>query len=62
VNRALEGRNHLPLIAALTDEKHRNDIVGGMRSDVCLRSNPLPLSDPELLAFLDHVVEGLSRT
>jgi alcohol dehydrogenase class IV len=62
VNRALEGRNHRPLIAALTDEKHRNDIVGGMRSDVCLRSNPLPLSDPELLAFLDHVVEGLSRT
>jgi alcohol dehydrogenase class IV len=61
VNRALEGRNHRPLIAALTDEKHRNDIVGGMRSDVCLRSNPLPLSDQELLAFLDHVVEGLSR-
>lgn len=62
VNRAIEGRDHGPLLAALTDEKYRVEIVNGMRSDVCLRSNPLPLSDVDLLAFIDHVVEGLSRT
>ncbi|NOT27596.1 MAG: iron-containing alcohol dehydrogenase [Acidobacteria bacterium] len=61
VNRAIEGRDHRPLLATLTDEKHRGEIVSGMRSDVCLRSNPLPLSDADLLAFIDHVVEGLSR-
>jgi hypothetical protein len=49
------------LLAVLTDETHRVDIVNGIRSDVCLRSNPLPLGDPELRAFVDHVVEGLSR-
>ena len=61
VNSAIVGRDHRQLLAVLTDETHRVDIVNGIRSDVCLRSNPLPLGDPELRAFVDHVVEGLSR-
>jgi alcohol dehydrogenase class IV len=60
VNRAIEGRDHRQLNDALVDEKHRTDIISGMKADVCLRSNPLPLSDPELLAFLNHVRETLS--
>ena len=62
LSRAIAGRDHRPLIAVLTDEQQRLDIISGMKADVCLRTNPIPLDDRALHGFLDRVIEVIRRT
>lgn len=49
------------LRAALDDPSEREAIATRMATDVCLRSNPRRLDRDGLMAFLDHVADGVAR-
>ena len=61
IARAIGGRDHRTLIAVISDPQHRGEIVSGMQTDVCMRTNPIPLDESRLHDFLDRVVEVMRR-
>lgn len=60
VAEALAGPEAAAIRLVLEDAGRRQDVVGRMSTDVCLRSNPIPLDGNAIDAFLTRVVQGLA--
>jgi len=54
---AVAGSGHADLLNVLRGSSSRAALCRRMSEDVCMRSNPKPLADNELNAFLDAVIE-----
>jgi alcohol dehydrogenase class IV len=61
VNLALDGTERMAIAHVLQDPSRRHDVAVRMSGDACLRSNPLPLDDTAVDAFLTRVVRGVAQ-